>query len=136
MLLAILVCTTFAIFLPPLWRVLTNYRKLKSIPGPLLAACTDYWIQAQLRSKKGWENVTRELHGTYGPVVRYGPKRISFADPACVPIIFRTKHPLEKSDAYSAFTGFKDGKEVIVGAASGQRQDMLQSRSRYRVSSP
>ena len=63
-------------------------------------------------------------------VVRYGPKRISFADPACVPIIFRTKHPLERvppiltisiriqysvlqSDAYSAFTGFKDGKEVI-----------------------
>lgn len=29
-------------------------------------------------------------------VVRYGPKRISFADPACVPILFRTKHPLEK----------------------------------------
>jgi cytochrome P450 len=46
------------------------------------------------------ELAERELHARYGPVVRIAPNEVSSADPAHIPVLYRTNNPLSKSDYY------------------------------------
>ncbi|KAH6655206.1 cytochrome P450 [Truncatella angustata] len=51
---------------------------LRSIPGPFIARFTNFWYLYQLRGGN-FEVVNQRLHEKYGPIVRYGPNRYSFA---------------------------------------------------------
>lgn len=60
---------------------------LSGIPGPVLAKCTRLW---KLHSVwKGDHHLAEiKLHQQYGPLVRIGPRHVSVADPAAIPIIY------------------------------------------------
>ncbi|OQV04065.1 hypothetical protein CLAIMM_09012 [Cladophialophora immunda] len=73
-----------AIFL--LATALFRYRRLCSIPGPLLASFTDLW-RFSVTQYGGFSHTLKELHNQYGPLVRIGPNTVSVSDPAAVPVI-------------------------------------------------
>jgi hypothetical protein len=60
---------------------------LSGIPGPTLAKFTRLW---KLHSVwKGDHHRTEiELHQKHGPLVRIGPRHVSVADPAAIPVIY------------------------------------------------
>lgn len=60
---------------------------LSGIPGPALAKVTRLW---KLHSVwKGDHHHTEiKLHQKHGPLVRIGPRHVSVADPAAIPVIY------------------------------------------------
>jgi hypothetical protein len=52
---------------------------LRRIPGPFVAGFTEYWLVVADLAGKRTETI-HQLHRKYGPVVRVGPKEVSFAD--------------------------------------------------------
>jgi hypothetical protein len=72
------------------------YLRLRKIPGPALAALTDFWMFAKLWNGETWRDMSVHLHETYGSVVRYGPKRVMFNKASAIPTIFSTSNLLEK----------------------------------------
>ena len=76
--------------------VLQRYWRLRHIPGPPLASVTNLWYLYQSWNGVGFKTLTRELHERYGPVVRVGPRRVFFAQPDAIPVIFSITHPFKK----------------------------------------
>lgn len=72
------------------------YWPLRHVPGPPLAALTDLWYFFKFWTGTGFENLCKELHSRYGPVVRLGPRRILFAQPEAIPIIYSATHVYRK----------------------------------------
>ncbi len=79
-----------------LWRTASSYLRLRSFPGPPLASFTNFWLLNKFWKQEPWREISRELHKTYGPVVRYGPNRLAFGDPASIPTILATSNVFEK----------------------------------------
>lgn len=71
--------------------VLVRYRRLRHIPGPLLPSLTDLWLQSKVWRGTNTAKIVPELHQKYGPVVRWGPNRVSFASPAAILDIYSTR---------------------------------------------
>lgn len=60
---------------------------LRSIPGPLAAKFSNLWYLLRLR--RGYfhkDNIA--LHERHGPVLRYGPSRVSISDPVSVKKVY------------------------------------------------
>lgn len=60
---------------------------LRDIPGPTLAKYTRLW-KAYSVWKGNHHLAEIDLHKKHGPLVRIGPKHISFCDPAAIPDIY------------------------------------------------
>ncbi|RDW58973.1 putative cytochrome P450 monooxygenase [Aspergillus mulundensis] len=76
-------CTALvlALVVATLVYLLYNYSRLKSIPGPVLAAFTDIWRTiAQRSSPSEYGRFLLELHQKYGAVVRLGPAVVSLSN--------------------------------------------------------
>lgn len=69
---------------------------LRHIPGPFAAKMTDFWFAFKYWRGELFPDMALDLHRKYGPVVRYGPRRVLFSDPSAVNVIFNTKHALRK----------------------------------------
>ncbi|KAJ2990879.1 hypothetical protein NUW58_g2738 [Xylaria curta] len=85
------------------WGILTAlWSPLRTIPGPFLSRFTNGWyFWRVVRWQFQVEQV--ELHRKYGPVVRLGPKRFSFAEPEALKTIYGHGTDFSKSEWYSAF---------------------------------
>ncbi|EXJ66934.1 uncharacterized protein A1O5_10129 [Cladophialophora psammophila CBS 110553] len=95
---------------------LVRYRRLSSIPGPLLASVTDLW-RFSVTQSGGFSQTLKELHDKYGPLVRIGPNTVSVADPAAVPVIHSMhgefKKPaasVDKAESYKTLRALVNGK--------------------------
>ncbi|ETS76877.1 hypothetical protein PFICI_10751 [Pestalotiopsis fici W106-1] len=75
---------------------------LRSIPGPFVTRFTDLWYLAKIR-RGDFELTNKRLHDQYGPIVRYGPNRFSFATLDAGKIIYGHASPFPKSSWYSAW---------------------------------
>ena len=73
-----------------LLQFMRSYWRLRKFPGPRLAILTDLWFFSKLWTGGNWREIAPALHAQYGPVVRYGPNKVSFSDPSALPIIFST----------------------------------------------
>lgn len=71
-------------------RLIRNYLRLRSIPGPLMAKFTDVW-RSRAQNSPGLSHKMVELHRTYGPLVRTGPNFVSVSDPSAIPTIYGNK---------------------------------------------
>lgn len=91
-------CTIIATLSYALYCLILNRRRHSSIPGPFFAGLTDLWQFFYQWNDHSWVDVCRDLHKRYGNVVRYGPNKLSFSDPAAVGVIFATNPPFEKVD--------------------------------------
>jgi len=66
---------------------LSQYWRLRNIPGPPLAKWTNAWLMWHMHRKETFHTARKRLHEQYGPIQRYGPTRVMFSDPTAVPVI-------------------------------------------------
>ncbi|RDW89967.1 uncharacterized protein DSM5745_01742 [Aspergillus mulundensis] len=100
---------------------------LSKYPGHFLASVTDLWQAHQFFTLQQPYNLTK-LHEKYGPVVRYGPDKLSIIYESAIPIIYqRSAKPMPKTEFYDAY-----------GAAHpnvfGMRNEALHSTRRRHMS--
>lgn len=76
---------------------------LAKYPGPFLASVTDLWQAHQFFTLQQPYNLTK-LHEKYGPVVRYGPDKLSVTYESAVPIIYqKSARSMPKTEFYDAY---------------------------------
>jgi hypothetical protein len=92
--LLVLIVISFVSFLA--FSAARRYVRLRHVPGPPLAAFTDGWFFLKSWNGVLTKDLTTELHHKYGPVVRLGPNRVIFSDPAAISTIFSTTHLFQK----------------------------------------
>jgi len=73
-----------------------QYLRLRHIPGPPLAAWTNFWLMRQLNGTEKFYDVKKRLHQKYGPVQRYGPNRVMFSDVSAVHSVLPPSNILPK----------------------------------------
>jgi hypothetical protein len=73
-----------------------QYWRLRTIPGPRLAAWSNVWLMWHMNSKETFQVVKERLHQKYGPIVRYGPNRVMFSDLSAIPVILGTSNIFAK----------------------------------------
>ena len=111
-----------------------RYLRLRHIPGPSLAALTDWWLFVKTWTGTDMKQLSTELHRKYGPVVRLGPNRVIFSDPGAISIVFGTTHPYEKvrtcsltpSATWSA--DFSTSRRILMARSSS-----LKAAERYHL---
>ncbi|PLB46284.1 cytochrome P450 [Aspergillus steynii IBT 23096] len=87
----------------PIYRL--TFHPLANYPGPWLAAVTDlYTVYHCLAGDRHLDFL--RLHEKYGPVVRFGPNRLSFCSDHAVSDIYGVRANTQKSRVYSAFKHF------------------------------
>ncbi|OJJ62822.1 hypothetical protein ASPSYDRAFT_144222 [Aspergillus sydowii CBS 593.65] len=101
--------------------------RLAKYPGPFLASLTDLWQAHQFFTLQQPYNLTK-LHEKYGPVVRYGPDKLSVTYESAIPIIYqKSARSMPKTEFYDAY-----------GAAHpnvfGMRDETLHSTRRRHMS--
>jgi len=78
---------------------------LSKYPGPFLASVTDLWQVYQFLTLKQPYYLTK-LHEKYGPVVRYGPDKLSITDENAIPILYQKGGKMfPKTEFYDAYGG-------------------------------
>lgn len=76
---------------------------LAKYPGPFLASLTDLWQVNQFLSLQQPYNLTR-LHAEYGPIVRYGPDKLSITHESAIPVIYqKSARLMPKTEFYDAY---------------------------------
>ncbi|KIY00905.1 uncharacterized protein Z520_03571 [Fonsecaea multimorphosa CBS 102226] len=87
----------------------SRYRRLSSIPGPLLASFTSLW-RFFVTEYGGFTQPLKELHDKYGPLVRIGPNTVSVADPAAIPVIHTMHGEFKKAQSYATLRALVNRK--------------------------
>ncbi|KAK6497770.1 hypothetical protein TWF481_012172 [Arthrobotrys musiformis] len=77
------------------------FHPLASLPGPFFARITDLYGGYYAWTGRHHYHLF-ELHKKYGPVIRYGPNRVSFNSAVAVKDIYGATKPLRKSAGYKA----------------------------------
>lgn len=82
------------------WRYL---HPLSQYPGPFLASLTDLWQVYQYTTLRQPYHLTA-LHERYGPVVRYGPDKISVTHESAIPLTYQNgARAMPKTEFYDAY---------------------------------
>ncbi|KAF2104916.1 cytochrome P450 [Rhizodiscina lignyota] len=92
--------------------LLVRYSKLRSVPGPFLAAFTDLWRWRAQQKTLFYGPTLVKLHEQYGKLVRIGPNLVSISDPAAVNVVYGTSPVLAKGPSYKVLVGLSQGKLV------------------------
>lgn len=72
---------------------------LARIPGPRLAALSNIWLARRVRDGMMFE-IGKEIHKTYGPIVRVGPNEVWLDSKEAFTAIYGAGNGVEKSDFY------------------------------------
>lgn len=96
-----------------LYAQVKSYARLRHIPGPLLASLTDLWSATKVWRGAHHCEIVHELHQKYGPIVRFGPNRVSFANPDTIPQIYGTGQVFPKASSYNPMRTLANGKEIM-----------------------
>jgi hypothetical protein len=76
---------------------------LSKYPGPFLASLTDVWQVWQFLTLRQPYHLT-ELHSKYGPLVRYGPDKVSVTCEIAIPLLYRKGgRSMPKTEFYDAY---------------------------------
>lgn len=98
----LVVIALLVIFLLLLSSVRT-YAKLRHVPGPLLAALTDYPRLSWVLTGRAQE-IHLEQHRKHGKIVRFGPNMVSVSDPNEIPNIYGFTGKYQKVSSAARFT--------------------------------
>lgn len=79
-----------------LFIIIRRYLRLRHIPGPFISSLTDLWTFSKVWRGVRYDEIIQKLHAEYGPVVRWGPNRVSFASAEAIPEIYGTRNVLPK----------------------------------------
>ncbi|CAG8900566.1 unnamed protein product [Penicillium egyptiacum] len=85
---------------------------LNAIPGPFSASFCNLWkILAVYNDDMPRRNIS--VHQKYGPVVRIGPKHVSFSSPEALHIIHGSRQAYPKSDFYKPAAAPFEGSPLL-----------------------
>ncbi|OQD61524.1 hypothetical protein PENPOL_c016G07209 [Penicillium polonicum] len=85
---------------------------LNAIPGPFSASFCNLWkILAVYNNDMPRRNIS--VHKKYGPVVRIGPKHVSFSSPEALHIIHGSRQAYPKSDFYNPAAAPFEGSPLL-----------------------
>ncbi|KAK6366326.1 hypothetical protein LTS17_010832 [Exophiala oligosperma] len=101
-----------------LWRLFFQSRDLRHIPGPLGARLTNFWLVSKYRRGILFKDIALDLNKRYGPVVRYGPRRVLFSDASAINVIFNTRNTLPKAESYEVMNQIVNGKVISSWATT------------------
>ncbi|KAL4741810.1 cytochrome P450 [Aspergillus similis] len=87
------------------------FSSLRVFDGPLPAKFTDVW-RAQQAFGGHIDRTYTKLHRKYGSVVRIGPNALSISDPSMIRVIYSTRNPWKKSEAYRPNDVVLNGQRV------------------------
>ncbi|OGM48525.1 benzoate 4-monooxygenase cytochrome P450 [Aspergillus bombycis] len=118
--LAVALICTYIIY----WRYL---HPLSMYPGPFLASLTDLWQVNQFMTLQQPYHLT-ELHDKYGPVVRYGPDKISITEESAIQAIY------QKGSRLMPKTEFYDAYGAAEPNVFGMRDEAMHSTRRRHMS--
>jgi cytochrome P450 len=76
---------------------------LRSVPGPLLAKLSPIWI-VLIDAAGDRTQTIHKLHQKYGPVVRIGPREVSFSDRNVIKDIYGQTSVYLKAPIYDSFS--------------------------------
>ncbi|CAN8104427.1 unnamed protein product [Discula destructiva] len=109
--------------------VLVRYNRLRHVPGPLLPALTDVWLQSKVWRGRALPEIVPELHKKYGPVLRWGPSRVLFASPTAIAEIYRTKDVFPKAPSYQPLVELAHGQEIptLITVRDEKRMSAIKS---------
>ncbi|RAL13169.1 cytochrome P450 [Aspergillus homomorphus CBS 101889] len=94
------------------WRLLsTRYNRLRHIPGPWLASCSNLWKLATI-SRGDMHTECVANHDRYGPIVRIGPHHVSVASPESFYTVHASTKAFAKSDIYEVGAPTYRGKRL------------------------
>ena len=79
--------------------LVATYVRLSHVPGPFLAAFTNFVRLRWVLTRKA-QYIHIDLHRKYGPLVRIGPNTVSVGDPAEIQQIYGLTGSYAKSDFY------------------------------------
>ncbi|OLN89026.1 Benzoate 4-monooxygenase 3 [Colletotrichum chlorophyti] len=91
-----------------LYPYLVTYGHLRSIPAPLPAQFTNFWLLAVVRRGDRYLTVDK-VHEKLGPVVRIQPNHVSIADDEAIQVIYGHGNGFLKSEFYDAFVSIRRG---------------------------
>ena len=127
--------------------LISRYRRLSNIPGPLLAKISDLW-RAYLQNLGDYPTTLSGVHRKYGSVVRLGPNNVSVSDASAVSTIYSLHGEFTKvgsphssslgtdrneADSYGPMRGFLDGH--VQGSIIDMQDEHLISALRRAVGS-
>jgi cytochrome P450 len=75
---------------------------LAAVPGPFLAKCSSLWLYYHVYIGNECSTI-RQLHKSYGPVLRVGPNDVDIADGDAIATIYSNKADFPKSEYYTKF---------------------------------
>ena len=93
-------------------RLLLNWKRLSTIPGPILASLSDFWRTVYMYKGKLRGKLV-ELHQKHGTIVRYGVNCVSINDPEAITTIYASRAKFTSADSYKPLIGISNGKEVF-----------------------
>ncbi|KAH6957379.1 cytochrome P450 [Fusarium avenaceum] len=105
---------------------------LNRVPGPALAALTDFWRFFDVWRRRP-ELTHIALHEKYGSVVRLGPRTVSISDPAVVQTIYGPNSGYTKSDFYKAQQTLNSSGQPLLTLFTSQ-DERFHSKLRRAVS--
>lgn len=106
------------------WRYI---HPLAKYPGPFLASLTDIWQSYQFLTLRQPYHLT-ELHERYGPIVRYGPDKLSITEEAAIPAIY------QKGARFMPKTEFYDAYGAAHPNVFGMRDETVSRMAMRKVS--
>lgn len=89
------------VILMTVFNTLDSYMRLRHIPGPRLAALTNFLRRWWVTTGDA-HNIHTDLHRKYGTVVRFGPNAIMVSQPKAIDKIYGFKTRFRKACRISA----------------------------------
>ncbi|RMJ10832.1 hypothetical protein CDV36_009537 [Fusarium kuroshium] len=111
-----------------------TFHPLARIPGPKLAAISNFWHAYNARNGR-MAHLGKTLHSRYGPVVRVGPNEVWFDTKEAFQAIYSSGSGYEKSDFYLATSLSKSRIDWQLNPHFPNTLDLLSERDvrRYRI---
>ncbi|KIV85833.1 hypothetical protein PV11_01488 [Exophiala sideris] len=106
---------------------------LRHIPGPAGARLTNLWLLGKYWKGELFSDIALDLQKRYGPVVRYGPRRVLFSDVSAVGVIFNTKNSFVKAESYGVIDQIVNGK--LVSSFATTRDEARVSATKKQLNS-
>ena len=104
-----------------LWVFYTRtFHPLASIPGPYWASISRTWYMYRIYIGD-MDVVQRQLHATYGPIIRIAPNEVSTSEVSSIKQIYKIQQPLQKTDFYPVWGGTAISKQPDTFTCTDER---------------
>ncbi|KAK2626244.1 hypothetical protein QTJ16_004506 [Diplocarpon rosae] len=104
------------------------FHPLSAFPGPLAARATTWWkTYIEVVTQESMLDVLKQLHRTYGDIIRVGPNELHFAQPSAYHEIYNASARWDKERMlYQSFGQDHSSFGFLTYAESKSRKDVLQ----------